>query len=353
MQIWPPKWKPPSEIKADRARQHLRQTNPCGNRPARGRYWLTRRHAAEGLAAVGQEAKELPRTGLGTFRRSTVISSSLQEICSLFGQPVAGNPTQFMIEKAFACHGLEWRYLTLEVAAEDLGDAVRGMRAMSFRGGNITKPHKVAVLEHLDRLSDAAALMGAVNCIVREGRELVGENTDGKGFMQSLRSVVDPTGKRVVLLGAGGAARAIGVELALAGAAAISVVNRTAERGQELVELLNEKTQTPATLTVWEDEYEVPAETEVLVNATSIGLNDPDARVPVCWDAVAAELVAADVIASPPDTRFLQEAKAHGAKTLDGLGMIVNQGAIAFRLWTGIEPDAVVMREAVEEFLGL
>lgn len=282
-----------------------------------------------------------------------MISSSLQEICSLFGQPVAGNPTQFMVEKAFACHGLEWRYLTLEVAAEDLGDAVRGMRAMGFRGGNITKPHKVAVLEHLDRLSDAAALMGAVNCIVREGRELIGENTDGKGFMQSLRGVVDPAGKRVVLLGAGGAARAIGVELALAGAAALTVVNRTAERGQELVDLLNEKTQTPATLTVWEDEYEVPAETEVLVNATSIGLNDPEARVPVCWDAAAAELVAADVIASPPDTRFLQEARTHGAKTLDGLGMIVNQGAIAFRLWTGIEPDVAVMREAVEEFLGL
>ncbi len=282
-----------------------------------------------------------------------MISSSLQEICSLFGQPVAGNPTQFMIEKAFVCHGLEWRYLTLEVAPEDLGDAVRGMRAMGFRGGNITKPHKVAVIEHLDRLSDAAALMGAVNCIIREGRELVGENTDGKGFMQSLRGVVDPAGKRVVLLGAGGAARAIGVELALAGAAAITIVNRSAERGQQLVDLLNAKTQTPATLSVWEGEYEVPAETEVLVNATSIGLNDPDARVPVDFGAAPAGLVVADVIASPPDTRFLEEAKAHGAKTLDGLDMIVNQGAIAFRLWTSIEPDTAVMREAVEEFLGL
>ncbi len=282
-----------------------------------------------------------------------MINPSLQEICSLFGQPVAGNPTQFMIEKAFARHGLEWRYLTLEVAPEDLADAVRGMRAMGFRGGNITKPHKVAVLEYLDRLSDAAALMGAVNCIVREERELVGENTDGKGFMQSLTGVVDPTGKRVVLLGAGGAARAIGVELALAGAAAITVVNRTAERGQELVDLVNQKTKSAATLVVWEDEYEIPAETEVLVNATSIGLNAPEARVPVRFGSAGAGLVAADVIASPPDTRFLQEAKARGAKTLDGLGMIVNQGTIAFRLWTGIEPDKSVMREAVEEFLGL
>src|SRR5690348_1526636 len=124
----------------------------------------------------------------------TPPASMLQEICTLFGQPVAGNPTQYMIEKAFAHHGLEWRYLTLEVAPEDLADAVRGMRAMGFRGGNITRPHKVAVVPCLDRLSDAAAMMGAVNCIVREGRELLGENTDGKGFMRSLTCLADPAG---------------------------------------------------------------------------------------------------------------------------------------------------------------
>lgn len=307
---------------------------------------------AEGVLFSPGAGHAIPR-GFEIDRRQNVISPSLQEICSLFGQPVAGNPTQFMLEKAFACEGLEWRYLTLEVAPEDLGDAIRGMRAMGFRGGNITKPHKVAVLEFLDRLSDAAALMGAVNCIIRKERELVGENTDGKGFMQSLRTLVDPAGKRVVLLGAGGAARAIGVELALAGAAAITVVNRTPERGQSLVDLLNEKTKTPATFAPWEGEYDVPADSEVLVNATSIGLNDPDARVPVRLAVASPGLVVADVIASPPDTRFLAEAKARGAKTLDGLGMIVNQGAIAFRLWTGADPDVAVMREAVEEFLGI
>src|SRR5215469_10394177 len=190
--------------------------------------------------------------------------SSLQEICTLFGQPVAGNPTQYMIEKAFAHHGLDWRYLTLEVAPEDLSDAVRGMRAMGFRGGNITKPHKVAVVQWLDRLSDAAALMGAVNCIVREDRHLVGENTDGKGFMQSLTGLTDPAGKRVVLFGAGGAARAIGVELALSGAAGITVVNRSAERGQELVALLNSKTQTAATLMIWSGDFSIPHDVEIV-----------------------------------------------------------------------------------------
>src|SRR5215813_10546641 len=107
-----------------------------------------------------------------------------------------------MMEKAFAQVGLDWRYLTLEVAPDALADAVRGMRAMGFRGCNLTIPHKVAVIAHLDRTSEAASLMGAVNCVNRLGKELVGDNTDGKGFVQSLRGVTDPKGKQVVILGA-------------------------------------------------------------------------------------------------------------------------------------------------------
>ena len=278
-------------------------------------------------------------------------NSPLQEICALLGQAVAGNPTQYMIEKLFVHHGLDWRYLTLEVKPEDLGDAIRGIRALGFRGANITKPHKVPVLEYLDRLTEAAKLIGAVNCIIREGRTLIGENTDGKGFLESLRGVTDPHAKRVVLLGAGGAARAIAVELALAGAAAITVVNRSVERGQSLVDRLNEKTPTPATLVAWDGDYRVPADTDVLVNATSIGLNDAAARVPVNLDDTRKSLVVADVIASPPLTRLVRKCRQLGLATLDGVGMIVNQGAIGFKLWTGIDADVPVMREAAEEFV--
>src|SRR6185295_14648082 len=130
------------------------------------------------------------------------MSANLQEVVCCLGQPVAGNPTQYMMEKAFAAVGLDWRYLTLEVAPEGLADAVRGMRAMGFRGCNLTIPHKVEVIKHLDRTSEAATLMGAVNCVNRQGDELVGENTDGKGFVQSLRELTDPAGKHVVILGA-------------------------------------------------------------------------------------------------------------------------------------------------------
>src|SRR5260221_7668449 len=148
-----------------------------------------------------------------------------------------------MTEAAFRHHGLDWRYVQFEIEPEALGDAVRGMRAMGFRGGNVTTPHKVAIVKHLDRIAESASLMGAVNCIVRRGSELVGENTDGKGFVQSLRGVTDPAGKKVVILGAGGAARAIGVELALAGVKSLIVVNRNPDRGRELAELLRSRTK--------------------------------------------------------------------------------------------------------------
>jgi shikimate dehydrogenase len=274
------------------------------------------------------------------------VTGFRQELVALLGQPVEENPTQAMVEAAFGAAGLDWRYLTIEVAPARLGDAVRGARAMGFRGFNCTIPHKVAVVEHLDRLSRAATLIGAVNTVVREGDELVGENTDGAGFLAALRRRRDPAGARVVLLGAGGAARAIGVELALAGAAAITVVNRGPERGAELGALLG----VHAEVRVEElaDGFRVPADADLVVNATSIGLYpDVDAEVPLDLAEVAGRALVADVVPNPPETRFLREAAAAGCETLDGLEMLVEQGRIGFRLWTGVEPDAEIMRDAL------
>jgi shikimate dehydrogenase len=278
---------------------------------------------------------------------------ALQAIVSCFGQPVAGNPTQYMMERAFEHHDLDWRYITLEVPPEKLADAIRGMRAMGFSGGNITKPHKVAVIEHLDGTSEAAGLMGAVNCIHRVNGRLLGENTDGKGFLQSLRDVTDPSGKNVVILGAGGAARAIAVELVLAGTAFLTVVNRTPSRAQELVDLLNDKLQVAAEFSAWEGDYQVPEKAEILINATSIGLFDPESRVPVSVKSLRPGLVVADVVFNPRETQFLGEAARCGCTVVDGLGMLVNQAVISFRIWTGIDPDAGVLRDALDEFLGL
>jgi shikimate dehydrogenase len=281
------------------------------------------------------------------------VSNPLQEIVALFGYPVAGNPTQYIMEKALARAALDWRYLTLEVAPELLADAMRGARAMGFRGGNLTMPHKVAVLPLLEDLTESARLIGAVNCWKRDEDGLVGDNTDGRGFVQSLRTLVDPAGKRFVVLGAGGAARAIAVEVGLAKAAEIVVVNRTAEHGPELVDLLSQKIRVPARFIPWQGDFQLPPETDVLVNATSVGFGDPQARVPLALGTLRPNMIVADVIINPPQTRLLREAKAQQCRTLDGLGMLVNQAAIGFRIWTGQEPDTALVREAAEEYLNL
>ncbi len=278
---------------------------------------------------------------------------AIQEIVAVFGEPVAGNPTQYIMEKAFAAAGLDWRYLTLLVKPDHLVDAVRGARAMGFAGFNCTIPHKVTVIPLIDGVSEAAGLMGAVNCVYRSNGKLLGENTDGKGFVESLKTVTEPQGKKIVLLGAGGAARAIGVEVGLAGAAQLTVVNRHVERGQELTSLLNDRVKVPTTFVAWEGDYEVPEETDVLINATSIGLGDAQARVPVSTASLRPGLVVADVVFNPPDTRLIRDARAAGCRTLDGLGMLVNQAVTNFRIWTGVDPDASLMRDALEEFLGI
>ena len=276
-----------------------------------------------------------------------------QELVGVFGKPVAENPTQVMVEAAFRHHQLDWRYLTLEVDPADLGDAVRGARAMGFRGFNCTIPHKIAVIEHLDGLGESASTMGAVNCVVNRDGQFIGENTDGKGFVVALNTLVDISGKRFVLFGAGGAARAIGVEVALAGAASITIVNRSEDRGRELVELLNAKTSARADFVKWEGEFNIPEGTDVVVNATSIGLYpDIDAVLAFDIDSLSSETVVADVIPNPPRTRFVRDAEAAGCKVIDGLGMLVNQGIIGIEYWTGVTPDAAVMRAALEEVFG-
>lgn len=276
-----------------------------------------------------------------------------QELTGCFGQPVSENPTQAMVEAAYQHHGLDWRYLTIEVAPEGLADAVRGVRAMGFAGFNCTIPHKVAVIEYLDGLGESASLMVAVNCVVRREGKLIGENTDGKGFVESLRTLTDPTGKSVVIFGAGGAARAISVEVALAGATKITIVNRSTDRGTELVNLLREKVNVEADFVPWEADYSVPEGTDVVINATSIGLfPDVDARIALDADTLKAGMVVADVIPNPPKTRLVRDATERGCKVIDGLGMLVNQGVIGIRYWTGVDPDPTVMRNALEEIFG-
>jgi shikimate dehydrogenase len=277
----------------------------------------------------------------------------LHELVGSMSVGAAGNPTVAMVEAAFLHHGLPWRYINMEVAPADLGAAVRGAKAMGFRGFNCSLPHKVSVIEHLDGLGESAAAMGAVNCVVRRGQELIGENTDGKGFLKSLETSIDPRGKSIVLFGAGGAARAVAVELGLAGARRITVVNRSGGRGAELAGLLRDTLKMEAELVVWSGDYVVPDGTDVVINATSIGLYDADARLAVDLNSLHPGMVVADVVFNPVTTRFLREAAERGCRAVDGLGMLVNQGVIGVRFWTGIDPDPEVMRMALEKAMGV
>jgi shikimate dehydrogenase len=259
-----------------------------------------------------------------------------------------------MIEAAYRHHGVDARYLNCDVAPAALGDAVRGARAMGWAGFNCSIPHKVAVIEHLDGLGDSAAVIGAVNCVVQRDGSLIGENTDGQGFIEALRTVVDPAGKSFVIFGAGGAARAIAVEAALAGAGPITVVNRDPGRGAELVALLNERTPADAELVPWDATYRVPATTDIVVNATSIGLfPDVDAHLDFDTETLLPHMVVADVIPNPPRTRLVRDAEARGCTALDGMGMLVNQGVISVRHWTGIDADPAVMRRKLEDVFGV
>ncbi len=282
-----------------------------------------------------------------------------QELVGCFGFPVAENPTQAMVEPAFRAMGLDWRYLTLEVRPENLAAAVAGAKAFGFRGFNCTIPHKVAVIEHLDGLGESASLMGAVNCVVsREGR-FIGENTDGKGFVASFRSLADPRGKSLVLLGAGGAARAIAVEMALAGCSQIMLVNRDEKRGRDLEALLRGKVRETVkttghdlvvTYVPWHGDFHVPPAADIVVNATSIGLfPNIDARIPLAMESVHAEMMVADVIPNPPMTRLVREAGEKGCRVIDGLEMLVGQGVIGIEYWTGKTPDAGLMRRALQQ----
>lgn len=272
----------------------------------------------------------------------------LSTITGSFSMPADENPTVAMVEAAYAHHGLDARYLNCEVAPADLAAAVAGARAMGWVGFNCSIPHKITVIDHLDRLAPSAEIIGAVNCVVREGAELVGHNVDGQGFLESVRSVVDPVGARVAILGAGGAARAIAVELALAGAAEIVVVSRRPEQGDVLAGLVAARTPARGTSVRWDSQWAAPKDLDLLVNATQVGLF-PDTSAPaVDLDALDATVVA-DVIPNPPTTTFLSAARGLGLTTLDGLGMLVNQGARAIQLWTGVDPDRSVMRYRLAE----
>lgn len=280
----------------------------------------------------------------------------LDHLVGVFGQPVAENPGVVIQDAAFAAMGLErWHFLTLDVDKDKLKDAIAGLKAFKMRGINCTIPHKIAVMDYLDEISESAELIGAVNMIVNENGRLFGENTDGKGFMMSLESNgVEVKGKKAVVFGAGGAARAICVEMGLAGAADITIVNRAQDRalGDSLMAILRENTKTVCRYIDWDGPFAIPEGTDIVVNATSVGLYPDVEAVPnIDLDSIKPEMFVQDVIPNPTETALIKELRRRGIPCATGAGMLINQAALNIEMWTGKKPDKDVMYKALEEAL--
>ena len=275
------------------------------------------------------------------------------EILACLGDPVDANPTGAVEEAAFAAAGLNWRFLMLRVPEGQLETAVAGARAMGFKGLGVTMPHKQAIIPYLDDLTPAAKIIGAVNAVYVRDSKWIGDNVDGKGFVGALpQQGKELSGANVTILGAGGAARAIAVECALAGAKKITIINRSASRGQELAQLIADKTDTEAAYLPWIPRISVPVDTDLLVNATCVGLTPNCEEKPdIDYDTVTPSMTVCDVVFDPAVPLFLQEAAKQGAKTVSGIGMLVAQAALAFTGWTGQDAPLDVMDTAMKKEL--
>ena len=273
------------------------------------------------------------------------------ELTGVFGDPVDDNPTGVVEEAAFAAKNLNYRYLTIKVLPEDLGKAMDSVKIFGMKGINLTMPHKIKVLPYLDELSPAAEIIGAVNTVIQKEGKLFGENTDGKGFVTALKNSGETLDKKnVTILGAGGAARAIAVECALNGATHINIINRSIEKGEELASLIQMKTDSSAKYLNWKNNMAIPSDTDILINATSIGFSPNVTDKPdIDYTTITPEMCVCDVIFNPAETIFLKTVAENGAKTITGLGMLVQQAALNFTLWTGVEAPVDVMEDALKK----
>lgn len=268
------------------------------------------------------------------------------------GYPINQKPTRVMYEAGLRAMGLDWRYLLLNVKEEMLPGAMTGVRAFGLRGANLTMPLKVAAIPYMDALSPEAGLIGAINTICNEDGRLTGFNTDGAGHLSAVKSAgMGPGGARMVILGAGGAARAIGVTWALNGASSVTIINRDPQRAQGTVAAI-QAAGCAAEYLPWTPGLRIPP-CDILVNATPVGLA-PDPNCPdLDYGSLRSSTLVSDAVMNPPDTLFLRQAGAQGCTTVGGLEMLVEQGILCVELWTGQRPPAAPMMRALKDCFGL
>lgn len=278
------------------------------------------------------------------------------ELIGLIATPIRHSSSPRMHNEAFAKLGLDYAYLAFEVGNEELEDTIKGFRAMKVRGSNVSMPNKTVVHKYLDKLSDAAEMCGAVNTIVNDNGVLTGHITDGTGYMMSLKdNGVDVIGKKMTIVGAGGAATAIEIQAALDGVAEISIFNRKDEfwaNAEETVRKINEKTNCKAQLFDLADLDKLKEEiasSYLFTNATGMGMKPLEGQTYIPDKSfLRPDLIVSDVVYYPRETELLRMAKEVGCKTMNGLGMMLFQGAAAFKMWTGEDMPIEYMKEKLD-----
>ena len=275
--------------------------------------------------------------------------SGRTRLCGVIGDPIEHTMSPAMHNAAFTQMGLDYIYVSFQVKEEELDKAIDGMRALNIRGLNVTLPHKVAIIPLLDELDPLAEKIGAVNTISNDDGVLKGYNTDASGFLQALlERGIEPEEKKVVMLGAGGASRAVSFSLVERGAHLV-ILNRRLERAEELAGRLSTtlNKEVKALELVADNLAQVLGEADILVNATSVGMSPDINKTPVPSSLLKPGLVVVDIVYNPIRTRLLREAEAVGAKTIGGVDMFVWQGALAFEIWTGAKAPVELMRAEV------
>lgn len=272
-------------------------------------------------------------------------------LAAVIGDPVRHSLSPTLMNAAFAAAGLDWTYVALEVAQSHLPDALVGVRALGISGLSVTMPHKESAAACVDLLSPTAERLGAVNCIVNDGGVLTGHNTDGEGFVRSLRHGFGfhPDGKRCVVFGAGGSARSIILALADAGASEIVVVNRTLSRAERAAALAGDRGEVVASEGARSDIVDA----DLIVNATSVGMGNPGSEeMPFDASLVHKGQTVVDIVYKPLETPVLSVARANGATVANGVAMLAHQAAVQFELWTGREAPIDIMLASVASQVG-
>ena len=269
-----------------------------------------------------------------------MIMDQHTDIYGVMGYPLTHSLSPIMQNAAFLVKGLNAVYLAFET--KDIEDALKGMRSLGIKGMSVTIPHKSSVIPLLDQVDDLAKQIGAVNTIVNDQGRLIGYNTDALGALEALKEKTEVFGKTCLILGAGGAARAIGYILKEHGVD-LTLANRSRTRGEELADFL-ECPFIPL-------EKVTDTQVDLLIQTTSVGMYPHEEESIVSSEALQPGMVVMDIIYNPIETKLLSEAKGLGCMTVNGLGMFIRQGAEQFRLWTGLEAPIETMRSAVEEAL--